>query len=152
MDTKLSVQLLLSLLVLGWLVIPPLVDIEKIIVPKWRWTPIRRFEIVPQVVGYSVLVAIPALIWWPGPYAIERLWCVSFLAFTHYSNYLGDLFSARLHTNYDKQYTNASTNDYRPVRTILGHRIGFHAHITAVRIMAALATVAMGATFVLSLP
>ena len=85
--------------------------------------------------SYLGLAAIAlALLWWPGPLAIERLWLVTGMAVAIYGSFYAALFSIKLYggTNYDE-------NGYLPVyKTILGKRIGFDANITVFSIMAVL--------------
>ena len=132
MDTMLVAQVLLTLVTLGYSAVPTLADFNKTHATNPLWTPHARFHVVWQVSSYLGLGAIAlALIWWPGPLAIERLWLVSGVAVAIYGGFYAALFSMKLYggTNYDE-------NGYLPVyKTILGKRIGFDANITVFSIM-----------------
>ena len=132
MNTMLVAQVLLTLVTLGYSAIPTLADFNKTHAANPLWTPHARFHVVWQVSSYLGLAAIAlALIWWPGPLAIERLWLAMCMAIAVYGGFYAALFSMKLYggTNYDE-------NGYIPVyKTILGKRIGFDANITVFSIM-----------------
>lgn len=140
MDTMLVAQVLLTLVTLGYSAIPTLADFNKTHATNPLWTPHARFHVVWQVSSYLGLAAIAlALIWWPGPLAIDRLWLVTGLAVAIYGGFYAALFSMKLYggTNYDE-------NGYPPAyKTIFGKRIGFDANITAFSIMTVLVIGAM---------
>ena len=135
MDTMLVAQVLLTLVTLGYSAIPTFADFNRTHATNPLWTPHARFHVVWQVSSYLGLSAIAlALLWWPGPLAIERLWLVTGMAVAIYGSFYAALFSIKLYggTNYDE-------NGYLPVyKTILGKRIGFDANITVFSIMAVL--------------
>jgi len=135
MNTMLVAQVLLTLVTLGYSAIPTLADFNKTHATNPLWTPHARFHVVWQVSSYLGVAAIGlALLWWPGPLAIERLWLVTGLAVAIYGGFYAALFSMKVYggTNYDE-------NGYRPVyKSVLGKRIGFDANITAFSIMTVL--------------
>jgi len=142
MDQMIAAQALLTLVTLGYSAIPTLADFNKTHATNPQWTPHARFHVVWQVSSYLGVGAISlALIWWPGPLAIERLWLVTGLAVAVYGGFYAALFSMRLYggMNYDE-------NGYPPVyKIVLGKRIGFDANITAFTIMALLVLGAIAA-------
>ena len=135
-------QVLLTLVTLGYSAVPTLADFNKTHATNPSWTPHARFHVVWQVSSYLGLAAIVlALIWWPGPLVIERLWLATGIAVAIYGGFYAALFSMKLYggTNYDE-------NGYPPVyKTLLGKRIGFDANITAFSIMTALVIAAAAA-------
>ena len=55
-------------------------DFNKTHATNPKWTPHARFHVVWQIssyVGFGLLAL--ALIWWPGPLAIERLYLVALM-------------------------------------------------------------------------
>ena len=58
-----------------------LADFNKTHATNPQWTPHARFHVVWQISSYAGfgLLAL-ALIWWPGPLAIERLYLVAVMA------------------------------------------------------------------------
>lgn len=135
MYQMIAAQTLLSLVTLGYSAIPTLADFNRTHATNPLWTPHARFHVVWQVSSYIGLAAVAlALIWWPGPLAVERLWLALGMAVAVYGGFYAALFSMKLYggTNYDE-------NGYVPVyKTILGKRVGFDANITAFTIMALL--------------
>src|SRR4029079_1718828 len=94
MNTMLVAQVLLTLVTLGYSAIPTLADFNKTHATNPRWTPHARFHVVWQVSSYLGVAAIGlALLWWPGPLAIERLWLATGLAVAIYGGFFAALVS-----------------------------------------------------------
>ena len=135
MDRMFIAQVLVTLATLGYSAIPMLADFNKTHATNPLWTPHARFHVVWQVSSYLGLAAVGlALIWWPGPLAIERLWLATAMAVAIYGGFYAAVFSMKLYGG-----KNHDANGYPPVyKTILGRRIGFDANITVFSIMTAL--------------
>ena len=74
-------RVLLTLVTLGYGFGTILADFNKTHATNPKWTPHARFHVVWQIcsyVGFGLLAL--ALLWWPGPYAIERLVLVAVMA------------------------------------------------------------------------
>jgi hypothetical protein len=85
-DHMLLARVLLTLATLGWAAATVLADFNKTHATNPKWTPHARFHVVWQIssyVGFG-LIAL-ALIWWPGPYAIERLYFVALMCAVIYA-------------------------------------------------------------------
>ena len=85
-DHMLLARVLLTLATLGWAAATVLADFNKTHATNPKWTPHARFHVVWQIssyVGFG-LIAL-ALIWWPGPYAIERLYFVALMGAVVYA-------------------------------------------------------------------
>ena len=64
----------------GWAVLTVVADFNKTHATNPAWTPHARFHVVWQIssyVGFGLLAF--ALIWWPGPFAVERLYLVALM-------------------------------------------------------------------------
>lgn len=85
-DHMLLARVLLTLATLGWAAATVLADFNKTHATNPKWTPHARFHVVWQIssyVGFG-LIAL-ALIWWPGPYAVERLYFVALMGAVVYA-------------------------------------------------------------------
>jgi hypothetical protein len=74
-DHFLLARVLLTLTTAGWALGTVLADFNQTHATNPKWTPHARFHVVWQIssyVGFGLLNL--ALIWWPGPLAIERLY------------------------------------------------------------------------------
>lgn len=133
MPRMIAAQVLVTLVTLGFSAAPAFADFNKTHATNPSWTPHARFHVVWQVSSYLGIGAISlALIWWPGPLAIERLWLATGLAVAVYGGFFAALFTMKSYggMNYDE-------NGYPPVyKTILRKRVGFDANITVFTIMA----------------
>jgi hypothetical protein len=79
-DTTLLARILLTLVTLGYSLVTVLADFNKTHATNPQWTPHARFHVVWQIssyVGFGLLAL--ALLWLPGPYAIERLILVAIM-------------------------------------------------------------------------
>jgi hypothetical protein len=85
-DHLLLARILFTLATLGWAAVTVLADINKTHATNPKWTPHARFHVVWQIssyVGFG-LIAL-ALIWWPGPYSVERLYFVALMGAVVYA-------------------------------------------------------------------
>ena len=77
-DWNLLARILLTLVTIGYGFITVLADFNKTHATNPQWTPHARFHVVWQIssyVGFGLMAL--ALLWWPGPYATERLYLVA---------------------------------------------------------------------------
>ena len=73
-DTTLLARGLLTLVTLGYGFATILADFNKTHTTNPKWTSHARFHVVWQISSYAGFGTLAlALIWWPGPFAIERL-------------------------------------------------------------------------------
>ena len=73
-DTMLLARILLTLVTLGYGFVTILADFNKTHATNPKWTPHARFHVVWLISSYAGFGTLAlALIWWPGPYATERL-------------------------------------------------------------------------------
>lgn len=80
-DHILLARILLTLTTAGYALGTVLADFNKTHATNPRWTPHARFHVVWQInsyVGFGLLAL--ALIWWPGPMALERLYLVAIMS------------------------------------------------------------------------
>jgi hypothetical protein len=72
--------ILFTLMTAGYAVATVIADFNATHATNPRWTPHARFHVVWQItsyVGFGLLSL--ALIWWPGPLAIERLYLAAIM-------------------------------------------------------------------------
>lgn len=73
-DTTLLARILLTLATLGYGFVTIRADFNKTHATNPKWTPHARFHVVWQICSYAGFGTLAlALIWWPGPFATERL-------------------------------------------------------------------------------
>ena len=106
----LTARVLLTLATLGYSVAPAIADFNKTHATNPKWTPHARFHVVWQIssyVGFGLLAF--ALIWWPGPYAPERLYFVAAMGAIVYAAFFAALIAMPIYGGaaYDK-------NGYQP--------------------------------------
>jgi len=87
-------------------------DFNKTHASNPKWTPHARFHVVWQIssyVGFGLLAF--ALIWWPGPLAIERLYLVGLMGAIVYAAFFAALIAMPIYGGaaYDK-------NGYQPFK------------------------------------
>jgi len=73
-------RVLFTLMTAGWAILTVVADFNKTHATNPAWTPHARFHVVWQIssyVGFGLLAF--ALIWWPGPLAVERLYLVALM-------------------------------------------------------------------------
>ena len=109
-DLHLLARVLLTLATAGYAFATVLADFNKTHATNPKWTPHARFHVVWQIssyVGFGVLAL--ALIWWPGPNAIERLYLVAIMAAIVYAAFFVAVFAMPVYGGgaYD-------SNGYRP--------------------------------------
>ena len=79
-DHLLVARILFTLMTLGYAAATVLADFNATHATNPRWTPHARFHVVWQIssyVGFGLLAL--ALIWWPGPLALERLYLAAIM-------------------------------------------------------------------------
>jgi hypothetical protein len=96
----------------GWAILTVVADFNKTHATNPAWTPHARFHVVWQIssyIGFGLLAL--ALIWWPGPLAVERLYLVALMGAIVYAAFFAALMAMPLYGGaaYDK-------NGYQPVR------------------------------------
>jgi hypothetical protein len=80
-DHLLVARILFTLSTLGYAAGTVIADFNKTHATNPQWTPHARFHVVWQIcsyVGFGLLAL--ALIWWPGPLAIERLYLAALMS------------------------------------------------------------------------
>ena len=76
----------------GWAVLTVVADFNKTHATNPAWTPHARFHVVWQIssyIGFGLLAL--ALIWWPGPLAVERLYLVALMGAIVYAAFFAAL-------------------------------------------------------------
>ena len=93
-DAALLARVLLTLVTLGYGFATILADFNKTHATNPKWTPHARFHVVWQICSYSGfgLLAL-ALLWAPGPYAMERLILVAIMAAIVYAAFFIAVFA-----------------------------------------------------------
>ena len=91
-DHILVARILFTLTTIGWAVLTVVADFNKTHATNPKWTPHARFHVVWQIssyVGFGLLAF--ALIWWPGPLALERLYLVAIMGVIVYAAFFAAL-------------------------------------------------------------
>ncbi len=93
-DLHLLARILLTLVTLGYGFATILADFNKTHATNPKWTPHARFHVVWQISSYAGfgLLAL-ALLWWPGPYALERLYLVAIIGAIVYAAFFIAVFA-----------------------------------------------------------
>ena len=109
-DHLLLARILFTLTTLGWSLGTVIADFNKTHATNPKWTPHARFHVVWQISSYSGfgLLAL-ALIWWPGPFAVERLWFAGLVSAITYAGFYAALLTMPVYGG--KAYDN---NGYKP--------------------------------------
>jgi hypothetical protein len=91
-------RVLLTLVTLGYGFVTILADFNKTHATNPKWTPHARFHVVWQICSYAGfgLLAL-ALLWWPGPYAAERLILVAVMGAIVYAAFFIAVFAMPLY-------------------------------------------------------
>ena len=93
-DSNLLARILLTLATAGYAFATVLADFNKTHATNPKWTPHARFHVVWQISSYAGLGLIAlALIWWPGPTAVERLYLVALMAAVVYGAFFVAVFA-----------------------------------------------------------
>ena len=93
-DSNLLARVLLTLATAGYAFATVLADFNKTHATNPKWTPHARFHVVWQISSYVGLGLIAlALIWWPGPTAVERLYLVALMAAVVYGAFFVAVFA-----------------------------------------------------------
>jgi hypothetical protein len=109
-DHFLLARVLLTLTTAGWALGTVLADFNQTHATNPKWTPHARFHVVWQIssyVGFGLLNL--ALIWCPGPFAIERLYLAAMIGAIVYAAFFAALVAMPVYGGgtYDK-------NGYKP--------------------------------------
>jgi hypothetical protein len=93
-DLHMLARILLTLVTLGYGFATILADFNKTHATNPKWTPHARFHVVWQISSYAGfgLLAL-ALLWWPGPYALERLYLVAIMGAIIYAAFFIAVFA-----------------------------------------------------------
>jgi hypothetical protein len=97
-DRILLARILFTLMTIGWAVLTVVADFNKTHATNPKWMPHARFHVVWQIssyVGFGLLAF--ALIWWPGPLAIERLYLVALMGAIVYAAFFAALIAMPLY-------------------------------------------------------
>jgi len=122
-DRILIAPLLFSLVTVGWGVLTVVADFNKTHATNPAWTPHARFHVVLQVLSYVGFGLFAfALIWWPGPLAVERLYFVALMGAIVYAAFFAALIAMPIYGGaaYDE-------NGYQPFEApipIIAKRMG----------------------------
>jgi len=109
-DHILVARILFTLVTIACAVLTVVADFNKTHATNPAWTPHARFHVVWQIssyVGFGLLTF--ALIWWPGPLAVERLYLAASMSVIVYAAFFGALIAMPIYggSAYDK-------NGYQP--------------------------------------
>jgi hypothetical protein len=109
-DRILVARILFTLMTAGWALLTVVADFNKTHATNPQWTPHARFHVVWQISSYVGLGFLAfALIWWPGPLAVERLYFVAAMGAVVYAAFFAALIAMPIYGGaaYDK-------NGYQP--------------------------------------
>ncbi|HEY4980546.1 MAG TPA: DUF6640 family protein [Pseudolabrys sp.] len=93
-DHILLARILFTLMTAGWAFATVIADFNKTHATNPKWTGHARFHVVWQIcsyVGFGLLAL--ALIWWPGAYAVERLYLVAIMGGIVYAAFFVAVFA-----------------------------------------------------------
>jgi hypothetical protein len=97
-DHILLARILFTLMTAGYAFATVIADFNRTHATNPKWTPHARFHVVWQIcsyVGFGLLAL--ALIWWPGPLAVERLYLVAVMGAIVYVAFFVAVFSMPLY-------------------------------------------------------
>jgi hypothetical protein len=115
LDQYLLARVLFTLTTIGWGALTVLADFNKTHATNPKWLPHARFHVVWQISSYVGFGALTlALIWWPGPLALERLYLAAIVSAVVYAAFFVALFAMPIYGGaaYD-------TNGYKPFKAPL---------------------------------
>jgi len=79
-DHLLLARILFTLMTAGYAVATIIADFNATHATNPKWTPHARFHVVWQITSYAGFGLLSlALIWWPGPLAVERLYLAAIM-------------------------------------------------------------------------
>lgn len=93
-DHILVARILFTLMTAGWAFATVIADFNKTHATNPLWTPHARFHVVWQIssyVGFGLMAL--ALLWWPGPLALERLYLVAAMGIIVYAGFFVAVFA-----------------------------------------------------------
>ena len=91
-DHILIARVLFTLMTAGWAVLTVFADFNKTHATNPKWTSHARFHVVWQISSYVGFgLSALALIWWPGPLALERLYLVALMSVIVYAAFYAAL-------------------------------------------------------------
>lgn len=111
-DHMLLARVLLTLNTIGYGVLTIFADFNKTHATNPKWTPHARFHVVWQISSYvGIGLLALALLWWPGPYALERLYLAAIMSAIVYAAFFAAVIAMPLYGGgaYD-------SNGYRPFK------------------------------------
>ena len=111
-DHLLVARILFTLTTAGWAALTIFADFNKTHATNPKWTPHARFHVVWQILSYIGFGLIAfALVWWPGPLALERLYLVALMCTAVYGAFFAALLAMPIYGGaaYDK-------NGYKPFK------------------------------------
>jgi hypothetical protein len=91
-DHMLVARIMFTLTTAGWAVLTIFADFNRTHATNPQWTGHARFHVVWQIssyVGFGLMAF--ALIWWPGPLALERLYLVALMSAIVYAAFFAAL-------------------------------------------------------------
>jgi hypothetical protein len=87
-------RILFTLMTAGYAFATVIADFNKTHATNPQWTPHARFHVVWQIcsyVGFGLLAL--ALLWWPGPFALERIYLVALMGIIVYTAFFVAVFA-----------------------------------------------------------
>jgi hypothetical protein len=111
-DHMLLARILFTLMTAGWAFVTVIADFNNTHATNPKWPPHARFHVVWQISSYVGLGFLAlALIWWPGPLALERLYLVATMGAIVYAAFFAALIAMPIYGGaaYDD-------NGYRPFK------------------------------------
>jgi uncharacterized membrane protein len=93
-DRILIARILFTLMTAGYSVGTVIADFNKTHATNPKWTPHARFHVVWQICSYAgfALLAL-ALLWWPGPLVVERIYLVALMGIIVYAAFFVAVFA-----------------------------------------------------------
>lgn len=110
LDYSLLARVLLTVVTIGYGFLTILADFNKTHATNPKWTGHARFHVVWQItsyIGFGLLAL--ALLWWPGPLAMERLYLVAIMSGIVYAAFFIAVFTMPIYGG-----TAFDTNGYQP--------------------------------------